>query len=50
MFLTLSGMASENNSSWKGYDRKAYGKAMLLQLPHEKAYGKVILGMLLSML
>ena len=31
-------------------NRKAYGKVMLLQLPHKKANGKVIFGMLLSML
>ena len=29
---------------------KAYGKAMVLQLPRKKAYGKVMLGMLLSLL
>ena len=29
---------------------KAYGQAMVLQLPHKKAYGKVMLGKLLSLL
>ena len=29
---------------------KAYGTAMVLQLPHRKAYGKVLLGKLSSLL